>query len=318
MIQLETASRSPEILNLGDKRIVLTGGSGFIGSHVAEVLHARGVPDSHVLIPRSAEYDLRRYEDCVRAVNGADIVIHLAALARGLRFLRKHPAEVFDDNALMGINLLKAAREAGVEKYLTAGSIYVYPQDAAIPLVEDAIGSGPPNPGASAYGMAKLLLLSQIQAYAQQYDFRGLYIVLANIYGPRDNFSLKDGKVLPSLIRRIVEAQDMGTDHIDVWGTGRPTRDFLYVEDAAEGIVRAIEEYDQSDPVNLGAGVETPIKTLVEAVAQLLNFSGEIRWDTSKPDGAMRFCSDITRAQEKFHFRPQTSLDEGLRSIKKK
>ncbi|MBI4434423.1 GDP-L-fucose synthase [Candidatus Uhrbacteria bacterium] len=301
------------MLDLRDKRILVTGGAGFVGSFVVEKLRARGVPDEAITIPRSAQYDLRQREVCEDLVRGQDIVIHLAATVGGIGFNREHPGQLFYDNAIMGIQLMEAARQAGVQKFIQVGTICAYPKFTPVPFCENDLWIGYPEETNAPYGLAKKMLLVQAQAYRQEYGFNAIYLLPINLYGPRDNFDPSSSHVIPALIRKVDEAQVCGHPWIEVWGTGNASREFLYVEDAAEGIVLATERYDGMDPVNLGAGFEITIRELVVKICQLMNYRGEVRWNASKPDGQPRRMLNVSRAEHAFGFRARTPFDEGLR-----
>ncbi len=298
---------------LTDKKIVVTGGAGFLGRHVIDKLKIRGVKEENISVPRSKDLDLKKWENCEAVAEGADIIIHLAAKVGGIGFNQKHPGESFYDNILAGVQLMEAARIAKVEKFVAMGSVCAYPKFAKIPFKEEDLWAGYPEETNAPYGLAKKMMLVQAQAYRQQYGLDAIYLLAVNLYGPGDNFDPESSHVIPALIRKVKEAKDSGKDHIDVWGTGNASREFLYVEDAAEGIVLATERYDKPDPVNLGAGMEIRIRELVEKIAEIMQFNGEIRWDSSKPDGQPRRCLDVSRAYKEFGFKANTSFDEGLR-----
>ncbi len=300
-------------MELKSKKILITGGSGFLGSFVVEKLCQLGVLKENIFIPRSEEYDLRKWENCQKAVKGQDVVIHLAAKVGGIGFNREHPAELFYDNIMMGTQLMEAARLAGVEKFLGIATICAYPKFTPVPFKEEDIWNGYPEETNAPYGLAKKMLLVQAQAYRQQYGFNAITLFLVNLYGPRDNFNPKSSHVIPALIKKVADAKKEGRNFIDVWGTGKPTREFLYVEDAAEGIVLAAENYNNPEPVNLGSGMEISIKDLIEIICRLMDFKGEIRWDSTKPDGQPRRCLDVSRAEKEFGFRATTNFEVGLK-----
>lgn len=296
-----------------DKKILVTGGAGFLGSFVIDKLKERGVDEENIRVPRSRDMDLRRWENCVKAVKSVDVVIHLAAKVGGIGYNVKYPGTLFFDNAIMGIQLMEAARREGVEKFVAIGTVCAYPKFTPVPFKEEDLWKGYPEETNAPYGLAKKMLLVQSQAYRQQYNFNSIYLVPVNLYGPRDNFDPESSHVIPAIIRRIFDAKNSGKDHITVWGSGKATREFLYVEDCAEGILLATEKYQKPDPVNLGSGFEISIRALVELIAELMEFKGEIRWDPTKPDGQPRRCLDTTRAEKEFGFKAKTTLREGLK-----
>ena len=295
-----------------DKKVLVTGGAGFLGSFIIEKLKEKGVNRENIKIPRSKDVDLRHWKNCVEVVKDIDIVIHLAAKVGGIGYNQKYPATLFYDNAIMGIQMMEAARQEGVEKFMAIGTICAYPKFTPVPFKEDDLWNGYPEETNAPYGLAKKMMLVQSQAYRQQYGFNSIYLLPVNLYGPGDNFNPESSHVIPALIKKIFDAKESGEDHITVWGTGKATREFLYVEDAAEGIILATERYDKSEPVNLGSGFEISIKELVELIAELAEFDGEIRWDTSKPDGQPRRCLDVNRAKEEFGFDAKVDFREGL------
>jgi GDP-L-fucose synthase len=293
------------------KRVVVTGGAGFLGSHVVEKLKERGVTD--IFVPRSSDYDLREKSACAEVVKGADIVIHLAANVGGIGYNRDYPGTLFYDNLLMGVHLMEEARKAGVSKFVAIGTICAYPKFAPIPFKEDDLWNGYPEETNAPYGLAKKMMLVQSTAYRCQYDFNSIFLLPVNLYGPGDNFSEKSSHVIPALIKKFVEAKEQNKPSVTVWGTGKATREFCYVGDAAEGIVLATERYDESEPVNIGAGFEISIKDLVEKIRAFVGYTGEIIWDTSKPDGQPRRMLDVSRAKDKFSYSSTTNFDTGLK-----
>jgi GDP-L-fucose synthase len=292
--------------------VVVTGGAGFLGSHVVEKLVQRGCRD--VVVPRSREYDLRDRDAIIRLYRETrpQLVIHLAAIVGGIGANRASPGRFFYDNAVMGIDLLEYARQLGVEKFVAVGTVCAYPRSTPVPFRESDLWNGYPEETNAPYGLAKKMMLVQAQAYRQQYGFNAVYLLPVNLYGPRDNFDLETGHVIPSLIRKCVEAKAQNADHITLWGDGSPTREFLYVEDAAEGILLAAEHYDGAEPVNLGTGEEISIKDLAELIAAEVGFRGRIEWDTSKPNGQPRRCLDVTRASDLFGFRATQPFRAGM------
>lgn len=281
-----------------------------MGRHVVQKLLECGVPEKNILVPRSQDFDLLIKENVEKAVAGRDAVIHLAGTTGGVDFHLAHPAEIFYDNIIIGVELMEAARRAGVEKFVTIGSAAEYPESAPMPLIEEDLWIGPPEPNHASYIVAKKMLLVQAQAYRRQYGFNAIHLLLTNMYGPGEH---QEGGPIPAFILRVGEARKSGARFVDAWGSGRPTRDFLYVEDAVEGIVLATEKYDGAGPVNLGSGIEYSIKEIFELITALMNFNGEIRWDTSKPDGQLRRVLDIGKAERYFGFKPKTNLEIGLR-----
>lgn len=296
-----------------DKRVLVTGGAGFLGRFVVKELLSHGLVESSLVVPRRSETDLRKWEDCVRVVNDIDIVIHLAVTGGGIGFNRTHPGETFYDNAAMGIQMMEAARLGGVGKFVTAGTVCSYPKHTPVPFTEDELWNGYPEETNAPYGIAKKMLLVQGKAYRAQYGFDSIHLLLVNMYGPGDNFDLESSHVIPALIRKFVEAKERGDDEVVAWGTGSASREFLYVEDAAEGIRLAAERYDDPEPVNIGAGFEISIKDLTALVADIVGYEGTVVWDNSKPDGQPRRMLDVSRAEERFGFKARTDLRDGLR-----
>lgn len=303
-----------------------------MGSYVVEKLLERGANHENIRIPRSRETDLRIWENCQKVVEGMDIVIHLAARVGGIGYNRENPGRLFYDNAVMGIQLMEAARQEGVYKFVAIGTICAYPKFTPVPFKEQDLWKGYPEETNAPYGLAKKMLLVQAQAYRRQYDFNAICLFPVNLYGPRDNFDPNSSHVIPALIRKCVDAMQPPTSDlqaqtsnpqpptpnlqpptITVWGTGKPTREFLYVEDCAEGILLAAEHYSKPDPVNLGAGFEISIKDLVDLIIKLTGFKGTVTWDSSKPDGQPRRMLDTSRAEKAFGFKAKTSLEKGLK-----
>lgn len=294
------------------KKIVVTGGAGFLGRHVVAELCRRGAKIENIVVPRSRDCDLRRFKDAHELVCGAELVIHLAARVGGIGFNQKHPGELFFDNATMGINLVEASRLASVQKFVMAGTICAYPRHTPIPFKEADLWNGYPEETNAPYGVAKKALLVMLEAYRAQYGFNGIYLLPVNLYGPHDNFDLENSHVIPALIRKFNDASLHKAESVSLWGDGSPTREFLYVEDAARGIVSAAETYNLSDPVNLGSSEEISIKDLAELIQKKINYSGRIQWDTSRPNGQERRKLDVSLAAHHFGFRSQVSFSEGL------
>ena len=295
------------------RRVMVTGGAGFLGTWVVQRLRQRGCQS--ILVPRSKDYDLRRGEDIRRALSDAapDLILHLAARVGGIGANRAHPAEYFYDNLMMGVPLLHEAWRAGVSKFVAIGTVCAYPKFTPVPFHEDDLWNGYPEETNAPYGLAKKMLLVQSQAYRQQYGYNSIFLLPVNLYGPGDNFDPESSHVIPALIKKCLDAKRRGDEAIEVWGDGSPTREFLYVEDAAEGILLATEHYDESEPINLGSGQEINIQALVEIIARLIGFEGKIVWDTTRPNGQPRRSLDTSRAHRLFGFRAQMGLEEGLR-----
>ncbi|MFN3742122.1 MAG: GDP-L-fucose synthase family protein [Anaerolineales bacterium] len=321
-----------------DKRVIVTGGAGFLGSFVVEKLFERGARE--VLVPRSRDYDLIQRDAILRLLDDAMqpwervpahlkplqaqrcdfdlrpaqvLILHLAAHVGGIGANRAHPAEFFYDNLMMGVELMHQAWKHGVGKFVAIGTVCAYPKFTPVPFKEDDLWNGYPEETNAPYGLAKKMLLVQAQAYRQQYGFNAIYLLPVNLYGPRDNFDLETSHVIPALIRKAIEAQERGEKELVVWGDGSPTREFLYVEDAAEGIVAAAERYDGAEPVNLGSGYEISIKDLAELIVRLTGFQGKLIWDTTKPNGQPRRGLDVSRAKAYFGWEAKTPFEEGLR-----
>lgn len=300
------------MLDLTKKRIVVTGGGGFLGSYVVDSLKARGCES--VFVPRKRDYDLTRTDGIEKLFADAqpEVIFHLAAMVGGIGANRINPGSFFYENAIMGIQLIEAARIHKVEKTVIAGSICAYPKFTPVPFKEEDLWNGYPEETNAPYGVAKKALLVQSQAYRQQYGLNSIFVMPVNLYGPRDNFDLQSSHVIPALIRKALEGKEAGSDELVGWGDGSPTREFLYVEDAAEGLIAAAASYDGEEPVNLGSGYEISVKDLTEKVARLSGFEGRIVWDTAKPNGQPRRCLDTTRAESYFGFKARTSLEQGL------
>ena len=305
--------------------MIVTGGAGFLGRHLVAALRARGLADHQIVVPRKAGYDLRSWDaiqqlfadvrkNCqLSIVNCQLVIIHLAGNVGGISYNRAHPGELFYDNAVMGIQLMEAARQQGVAKFVVAGTICAYPKFTPTPFREEELWNGYPEETNAPYGLAKKMLLVQAQAYREQYGFDSIYLLPVNLYGPEDNFDPASSHVIPALIKKFVDAREQGLDEVVVWGDGSPTREFLYVADAAEGILLAAERYDGPEPVNLGSAAEISIKELAETIARLTGFQGRLTWDASKPNGQPRRKLDTDRAERLFGFRSHTLFEDGLR-----
>lgn len=297
-----------------NKKVVVTGGAGFLGSFVVEKLKGQGC--RNIFVPEEKEYNLVDMAAVKRLYQNAkpDIVIHLAAKVGGIGANRKNPGSFFYDNIMMGVQLMEMGRQFGIEKFITLATICSYPKFTPVPFKEDDLWNGYPEETNAPYGLAKKMLLVQSQAYAKQYGFNSICLFPVNLYGPRDNFNSETSHVIPALIKKCFEANESGKDYIEVWGTGSPTREFLYVEDCAEAIVLAAEKYNKSEPVNIGAGFEISIKDLVVIICRLTGFKGKIVWDGSKPDGQPRRSLDVNRAAKEFGFKARTNFEEGLQN----
>jgi GDP-L-fucose synthase len=300
--------------NWAEKKICVTGGAGFLGTHLQEDLRRRGA--ENIFIPTIEKYNLVEGEAIQEMLQDSepDIIIHLAAHVGGIGANREHPAEFFYDNLMMGVQLMHQAYQAGVEKFVAIGTVCAYPKFTPVPFNEEDLWIGYPEETNAPYGLAKKMLLVQSQAYRDQYEFNSIFLLPVNLYGPGDNFNPNSSHVIPALIRKCIEAQESGEDHIVVWGDGSPTREFIYVKDAARGIALAAEKYNKSDPVNIGSGFEISIKDLIQKIARMTGFEGDLVWDTSKPNGQPRRALDTTRAKEEFGFEAQTDFDEGLQN----
>ncbi len=303
------------MIDLKNKRVLLTGGAGFLGSHVVERLRSRGCKAESLIVPRSAQYDLTT-EDAVARMykdHAPQIVIHLAAVVGGIGANRANPGAFYYKNLIMGAMTMEYARRTGVEKFVALGTICAYPKFTPVPFREEDLWAGYPEETNAPYGLAKKVMLVQAQSYRAQYGFNAVYLLPVNLYGPRDNFDPSSSHVIPALIKKFLDAKDARSDVVEVWGTGKATREFLYVDDAAEGIVLATEHYEGDEPVNLGAGFEVSIRDLTTMIANVTGFKGRIVWDATKPDGQPRRCLDTARAEKRFGFKAKMSLEEGLR-----
>jgi len=296
-----------------NKRVIITGGAGFLGSYVVEKLKERGC--KNIFVPLVEDYDLNKEKNVIRLYQDypADIVIHLAAVVGGIGANRENPGKFYYDNLVMGAILMEYARQYKVGKFVALGTICAYPKFTPVPFKEENLWNGYPEETNAPYGLAKKMMLVQSQAYRAQYGFNSIFLLPLNLYGPRDNFNPKSSHVIPALIRKFMEVKDKGEEEVVCWGTGKPTRGFLYVEDAAEGILLATEKYNKSDPVNLGTDLEISIKDLAELIAKLVGFKGKIKWDTNKPDGQPRRRLDTSRAEREFGFKAKMDFTEGLK-----
>lgn len=301
-------------MDLPNKSVVVTGGAGFLGSYVVDELQERGCDD--IYVPRSKNYDLRNRQAIRRLYEDADpdVVLHLAGTVGGIGVMEEKPGEIFYDNSKMALELIEQGRIHGLEKFVAIGSVCAYPKHTSVPFEETMLWEGYPEETHASYGIAKKLPLVQLRAYRDQYDFSGIYLLPVNLYGPGDDFDLETSHVIPAIIRKVDRAIRNGEDSITAWGTGEPTREFLYVEDAAEAIVKATADHQDPDPVNLGSGEEISIRDLVEKVTETMGFDGEIKWDTSKPDGQPRRCLDTSRANERFGWSASTDFETGIRA----
>ncbi|MBE9230684.1 GDP-L-fucose synthase [Cuspidothrix issatschenkoi LEGE 03284] len=301
-------------LDLVNKRILVTGGAGFLGRQVIDQLCQNGADRDKITVTRSHDCDLRVWENCQRAADQQDIIIHLAAHVGGIGLNREKPGELFYDNLMMGTQLIHAAYQQGIEKFVCVGTICAYPKFTPVPFKEDDLWSGYPEETNAPYGVAKKALLVQLQSYRQQYGFNGIYLLPVNLYGPEDNFDPRSSHVIPALIRKVQEAQAKGEKQLPVWGDGSPTREFLYSTDAARGIVMGTQFYNDAEPVNLGTGYEISIRDLINLICELMEYDGEIVWETDKPNGQPRRCLDTERAKQAFGFTAQVEFREGLKN----
>ncbi len=302
---------------LNDKKIIVTGGNGFLGRHVIEELKNNGVPEKNIFVPRQKEYDLSKKEDMQRMFRDfkGEIVIHLAAHGGsfGIKYYKEHPGKVFYNNAVMGIFLLEEARKNNVEKVVIIGTGLAYPKDASIPYREEDLWAGYPEETGAPYGIASRLLVTQAASYRKEYGLNTIYVIPANLYGPGDNFEPEVAHVMPALITKIATAKKQKKESIEMWGSGKASREFLYVKDAAKAIILATKNYNSSEPLNIGTGKDTPLKKIVETVAYLMDYKGKIVWDSSKPEGQRRRCFDVTKAKKELGFEAEISLEEGIK-----
>jgi len=303
------------MMDLKNKKILITGAHGFLGRHlVKKLLGNGGVPEENLFLPTASDLDLRKWENCKTAVAGQDIVIHLAAKVGGIGFNQEKPGELFYDNIIMGVQLIEAARQANVKKFVAIGTVCAYPKFTPVPFKEEDLWIGYPEETNAPYGLAKKMLLVQSQAYRAQYGFNSIFLLPLNLYGPGDNFNSSSSHVIAAVIKKVYEAKKNNNDFIELWGTGKATRGFLYVEDVARGIILATENYEKSEPVNLGSALEISIKDLAQLICKLMDFKGEIRWDSTKPDGQPRRGLDVSRAKQEFMFEAKTDFAEGLKN----
>ncbi|MFZ5437843.1 MAG: GDP-L-fucose synthase family protein [Patescibacteria group bacterium] len=294
-----------------NKTILVTGGAGFLGSHLVQLL--KTLNPKKIIIPRSKDYDLREKADCAKLVKNVDIVIHLAANVGGIGYNQEFPGTLFYDNLMMGIHLMEEARKAKVKKFVGIGTICAYPKFTPVPFKEENLWNGYPEETNAPYGLAKKMLLVQAQAYRQQYNFNAIYLLPVNLYGPADNFDPKSSHVIPALIKKFVDAKEKNKPNVEIWGTGKPTREFLYVEDAARAIVLATESYNSSEPVNLGSSFEISIKELAQTIKKVVGYKGKVMFNADKPDGQPRRKLDVSRAKKEFGFESKVSFEEGLK-----
>jgi GDP-L-fucose synthase len=301
------------MINLKNSKILVTGGSGFLGTHLISNLLRRGVHKKNILIPRSKDFDLRNSIDSKKVVKGIDIVFHLAANVGGIGYNLENPGTLFYDNLLMGVHLMEEARKAKVKKFIAIGTVCAYPKYTKVPFKEEDLWNGYPEETNAPYGLAKKMLLVQAQAYRQQYNFNAIYLLPVNLYGPGDNFNPGSSHVIPALIRKFVEAEKEKKSQVVVWGSGQATREFLFVEDAAEGIILAAERYNKSNPINLGSSHEISIRDLAKLIKNIVGYKGKIVWDTTKPDGQPRRKLDIKKAKKEFGFISKTNFEKGLK-----
>lgn len=294
-----------------DKRVLVTGGQGFLGKHLIELLKKES--PKKLIIPSHKDHDLKDFSTCKKLCKNIDVVIHLAANVGGIGYNQNYPGTLFYDNLLLSTQMMEAARLSGISKYVAIGTVCCYPKITPVPFKEVNFWNGYPEETNASYGFAKKMQLIQSQAYRQQYGFNSIFLVPTNLYGPGDKFNPNQSHVIPALIKKIVDAKKAGDNHIDVWGTGKATREFLYVEDCARAILKATEKYNKSEPINVGSGKELSIKKLVRLICKIVDFKGEVFWDSSKPDGQPRRCLDTTKAKKEFGFKSKVNFEEGLR-----
>ncbi len=296
-----------------NKKILVTGGAGFLGSFVVNKLKEKNINPKDIVVTRSRDTDLRIMENCLKAVKDIDIVLHIAGKGGGIGYNRKHPATLFYDNIIMNTQLMEAARQQGVNKFVGIGTVCSYPKYAPVPFKEETLWNGYPEETNASYGLSKKMMLVQSQAYRQQYNFNSIHLLMVNLYGPGDDLNLESSHVISALIKKFADAAKNNKEYVEVWGTGKASREFLYAKDAADAILLAAEKYNRPEPVNIGAGFEIKIRDLVELIAKHTGFKGDIRWDTTKPDGQPRRCLDISKAKKEFDFEAKTDIDDGLK-----
>lgn len=300
------------MLDLSGKIIGVTGGGGFLGKHVIKALIKNQIQEENILAPRSYEVDLTDFDQTLNFVKEVDVVIHLAADVGGILYNKKYPGDLLSKNLQMGLNIFNACNQSGILKLVNTGTTCMFPSMASLPFKEDDIFKGYPAEVTAPYGISKIVLFELSKAYKKQYDLNSINLIPVNLYGPGDHFEGENTHVVPALISRVIDAKKKSLESIDIWGTGIATREFLFAEDAANGIVKALLLYNDTDPVNLGTGVETSIKDLVIQIQQLVGYKGKIKWDSTKPDGTLRRCVDVVRAKERFGFSAETTLSDGL------
>ncbi len=296
-----------------NKKILVTGGAGFLGSFVVNKLKEKNINPEDIVIPRSTDTDLRIMENCQKAVKDIDIVLHIAGKGGGIGYNRTYPATLFYDNIIMNTQLMEAARQQGVNKFVGIGTVCSYPKYAPIPFKEENLWDGYPEETNASYGLSKKMMLVQSQAYKQQYNFNSIHLLMVNLYGPGDDLNLESSHVISALIKKFADAEKNNKESVEVWGTGKASREFLYADDAAEAILLAAEKYNRPEPVNIGAGFEIKIRDLVELIAKHTGFKGDIKWDTTKPDGQPRRFLDISKAKKEFDFEAKTGIEDGLK-----
>jgi len=303
-------------MNLQNKKIIVTGGNGFLGEHVVSTLKEE-VPEENIFIPKKENYDLTKKEEVKKLFNdfAADVVIHLAAHGGGIGYYKEHPGTIFYKNVVMGLNLIEEARKNNVEKIVIIGTGIAYPKEAQIPYKEEDFWKGYPEETGAPYGMASKILLTQLNTYKKEYNFNGIYLIPANLYGPGDHFNPEIAHVIPSLILKINTALKEKKTNIEMWGSGNASREFLYVKDAAKAIVLATKSYEKTEPLNIGTGISTPLKEIVEIIRKMLGYNGEIIWDSTKPEGQLKRCFDISKLKEELNFEAETPLKKGLKTL---